>query len=199
MRMFAAALALALLAVPAIAQVPGQPSVAAVKAGSYVTDPNHSQVAFSVTHFGFNVYHGLFGGITGSLTLDPRTPAAARVSIDIPIAQVVTTSSKLNEHLQSADFLDAARFPTAHFESTSVVARGRTARITGNLTLHGVTKPVVLDARFIGAGTNPMNKAETVGFEATTTIQRSQFGIAKYVPAVTDAVDLRITVAFERK
>ena len=199
MRMFAAPLALALLAVPAIAQVPGQPSVAAVKAGSYVTDPNHSQVAFSVTHFGFNVYHGLFGGITGSLTLDPRTPAAARVSIDIPIAQVVTTSSKLNEHLQSADFLDAARFPTAHFESTSVVARGRTARIAGNLTLHGVTKPVVLDARFIGAGTNPMNKAETVGFEATTTIQRSQFGIAKYVPAVTDAVDLRITVAFERK
>ena len=199
MRMFAAPLALALLAVPAIAQVPGQPSVAAVKAGSYVTDPNHSQVAFSVTHFGFNVYHGLFGGITGSLTLDPRTAAAARVSIDIPIAQVVTTSSKLNEHLQSADFLDAARFPTAHFESTSVVARGRTARIAGNLTLHGVTKPVVLDARFIGAGTNPMNKAETVGFEATTTIQRSQFGIAKYVPAVTDAVDLRITVAFERK
>ena len=194
MRMFAAPLALALLAVPAIAQVPGQPSVAAVKAGSYVTDPNHSQVAFSVTHFGFNVYHGLFGGITGSLTLDPRTAAAARVSIDIPIAQVVTTSSKLNEHLQSADFLDAARFPTAHFESTSVVAR-----IAGNLTLHGVTKPVVLDARFIGAGTNPMNKAETVGFEATTTIQRSQFGIAKYVPAVTDAVDLRITVAFERK
>lgn len=199
MRMFAAPLALALLAVPAIAQVPGQPNVAAVKAGSYVTDPNHSQVAFSVTHFGFNVYHGLFGGITGSLTLDPRTPAAAHVSIDIPIAQVVTTSSKLNEHLQSADFLDAARFPTAHFESTSVVARGRTARIAGNLTLHGVTKPVVLDARFIGAGTNPMNKAETVGFEATTTIQRSQFGIAKYVPAVTDAVDLRITVAFERK
>ena len=199
MRMFAAPLALALLAVPAIAQVPGQPSVAAVKAGSYVTDPNHSQVAFSVTHFGFNVYQGLFGGITGSLTLDPRTPAAARVSIDIPIAQVVTTSSKLNEHLQSADFLDAARFPTAHFESTSVVARGRTARIAGNLTLHGVKKPVVLDARFIGAGTNPMNKAETVGFEATTTIQRSQFGIAKYVPAVTDAVDLRITVAFERK
>ena len=199
MRMFAAPLALALLAAPAIAQVPGQPNVAAVKAGTYRADPGHSQVAFSVTHFGFNVYNGLFGGITGTLTLDPKMPAAAKVLIDIPVAQVVTTSGKLNEHLQSPDFLDAARFPTAHFESTAITANGRNARISGNLTLHGVTKPVVLNARFIGAGTNPMNKAETVGFEATTTIQRSQFGIAKYVPAVTDAVDLRITVAFERK
>lgn len=199
MRCFAAPLALVLLAAPAIAQVPGQPNVAAVKAGSYVTDPNHSQVAFSVTHFGFNVYNGLFGGITGTLTLDPKAPGASKVAIDIPVAQVVTTSAELNKHLQSPDFLDAAQFPTAHFESTSVVASGKTAKISGNLTLHGVTRPVVLNARFIGAGTNPMSKADTIGFEATTTIQRSQYGIAKYVPAVTDAVDLRITVAFEKK
>ncbi|MFD1951058.1 YceI family protein [Sphingomonas arantia] len=200
MRTFIAPLALALAAAtPALAQVPGQPNAAAVQAGSYATDPNHSQVAFAINHFGFNVYNGLFGNITGTLTLDPKAPKAAKVVIDVPVAEVVTTSAKLNEHLKTADFFDTAKFPTAHFESTSVVPQGTRAKITGNLTLHGVTRPVTLDARFVGTGANPMSKAQTVGFEATTQIQRSQFGIVKYVPGVADTVDLRITVAFEKK
>ena len=189
-------LALLLLATPLFAQ--GTPEASAAKSGSYKADKNHTQVAFTVTHFGFSLYNGMFGNITGALTLDTAAPAKSKVSIDIPLADVVTTVVKLNEHLQSADFFDVAKFPTAHFESTSIAASGTTARISGNLTLHGVTKPVVLEARFIGAGGNPMSKIETIGFSATTSIKRSDFGITKLVPMVTDQVDLRINAAFEK-
>jgi polyisoprenoid-binding protein YceI len=161
-------------------------------------DTAHTQVAWAVNHLGFNVYHGLLGGATGTLTLDPARPAAASVTIDIPLAQAVTTSTGLDKHLATADFFDTAKYPTAQFRSTSVAVTGTRARITGNLTLRGVTRPVVLEAVFTGAGPNPMNKKPTVGFEATTSIQRSQFGMGYGLPAVGDKVDLRITAAFER-
>ena len=189
-------IALLLLATPLFAQ--GTPEVSAAKSGSYKADKNHTQVVFTYSHFGFNLYTGMLGNIGGTLILDTATPAKSKVSIDIPLADVVTTSAKLNEHLQSADFFDTAKYPTAHFESTSVVASGTTAKITGNLTLHGVTKPVVLDARFVGAGGNPMSKVDTIGFTATTSVKRGDFGITKLLPMVSDAVDLRITVAFEK-
>mgnify|MGYP000312203650 CR=1 FL=1 len=96
------------------------------------------------------------------------------------------------------DFLDAAKFPTATFESTKVVATGNTAKVTGNLTLLGVTKPVVLDATFTGAGTNPMSRKATIGFHGATTIKRSDFGMAKYVPLVGDDVKIAISIAFEK-
>lgn len=195
-------IALALLAAPVAAQapqVPGQPDPARVKAGTYKIDSNHTQVAFTVTHFGFSPYHGLFGGSTGTLVLDPAKPAASKLSIQLPLDQVVTTSEKLNEHLKTPDFLDSAKFPTATFTSTSIAVNGTRAKVRGNLTLHGVTRPIELDARFVGAGVNPMSKAETIGFEATGSISRSAFGIAKYVPLVTDKVDLQITAAFERQ
>lgn len=200
-----ALLALALAtAVPVLAQtppttVPGAPVASRVKAGTYKVDPAHTQVAWTVNHLGFNAYHGLFGDPTGTLTLDPARPAAAALSIDIPINRLASTSDKLNEHLLSADFFDMAKYPTARFVSTKVQVKGTTARITGNLTLHGVTKPVVLDARFIGAGDNPMTKVPTIGFEATTAIKRSDFGISYGVPVVSDRVELRITAAFEKQ
>jgi len=118
--------------------------------------------------------------------------------VDFPIVGVRTTSAELDEHLKKPEFFDAAKFPTAHFESTSVVASGMNATINGNLTLKGVTKPVTLKAKFIGAGKGPMNSADTVGFEATTTISRSAFGISYGVPLVGDQVDLTIAAAFEK-
>ena len=187
------------LAVPAVAQVPGAPDASRVKAGSYKMDPNHSQVAWTVNHFGFSLYHGLFGEPTGTLTLDPAKPAAASVSVTIPMDKVLTTSTQLNGHLQTPDFFDVKQFPTATFVSTKVVANGTGATITGNLTLHGVTKPVTLNAKFTGAGDSPMSKAATVGFEATAKVKRSDFGIVKYLPALGDDVDLQITAAFERQ
>lgn len=200
-----ALLALAIAAaVPVLAQtppttVPGTPDAARVKAGTYKVDSAHTQIAWTVNHLGFNAYHGLFGDPTGTLTLDPAKPAAAALSIEIPINRLESTSDALNKHLLSADFFDVAKFPTARFVSAKIDVKGTTARIAGNLTLHGVTKPVLLDARFIGAGDNPMSKAPTVGFEATTTINRSDFGISYGVPVVSDRVELRITAAFEKQ
>ena len=198
------AVTLVAAAAPAIGQKapatpPGAADPARVRAGTYKVDGAHTQVAWSINHFGINAYHGLFGDVTGTLTLDPARPSAAALAVDIPIAKVATTSEALNKHLLNADFFDVGKYPTASFRSTRIEPKGTAARITGNLTLHGVTKPVVLDARFTGAGDNPMSKAATIGFEATTTIKRSDFGMSYGIPMVGDQVDLRITAAFERQ
>jgi len=203
MRLAFTALLLATAAVPVIAQMPktppGTPDPARVKAGTYSVDSDHTQVVFKVNHLGFNSYYGIFAGAKGSLTIDPAKPTASVIAIQIPINAVLTTNGELNTHLKSPDFFDAAKFPTATFKSTSVTVDGTKARIAGNLTLKGVTKPVVLDAWFTGAGVGPMNKADELGFEATTTIKRSDFGVSYGVPLVSDDVPLHITAAFEKK
>lgn len=205
MRKILAASALALTALalgPVIAQdapaLPGAPDPARVQAGTYVMDPAHTQVAFTVNHFGFNNYVGLFGTPTGSLTIDPKQPEKASLTVEIPMNEVRTSSTKLDEHLKTPDFLDTAKYPTAKFVSTSIKVDGNEADITGNLTLHGVTRPVTIDAQFTGAGTHPMNKKLNIGFSGTTTIKRSDFGIDKFVPLVSDEVKLAITAAFEK-
>jgi len=195
-------LAFAAATLPAIAQmpkeVPGKADATRVTAGTYKADSAHTQILFSVNHLGFNVYHGIFGGSTGTLTIDPANPSAAKVEIEIPMSGITTTSAELTNHLKTADFFDAAKFPTARFQSTSVKASGTSATIVGNLTIKGVTKPVTLQAKFAGAGKGPMNQAETIGFEATTSISRSAFGVSYGVPFVPDEVPLQISVAFEK-
>jgi polyisoprenoid-binding protein YceI len=194
------ALALIGLTAPAFAQgQQGAEAAAKVAAGTYTVDTDHTQIAWGINHLGFNVYYGIFGGTTGTLTLDPAKPASASVSLTIPVDQVTTTSEKLNAHLKTADFFDTAKFPTATFKSTAVVVDGLKAKITGDLTIRGITKPVVLDARFTGAGPNPMSKIETVGFEARATIKRSDYGITYALPVLGDEVSLHITAAFERR
>lgn len=193
-------LGVSLAALPLAAQMPKTPpgtsDVRQVTAGTYTVDPGHSQVTFTVNHLGFSTYRGIFGAITGSMTLDPNAPAKAKVSIDIPMSGITTTVEKLDEHLKAPDFFDAAKYPTAHFESTSVLVSGKTAKINGNLRIKGVTKPVVLDTVFVGAGT--MMGKRTVGFDATTTVKRSDFGVSYGIPLVPDAVPLQISVAFEK-
>ena len=205
MRKILAASALALTALalgPVVAQdapaLPGTPDPARVQAGTYAIDPAHTQIAFTVNHFGFNNYVGLFGTPTGSLTIDPKQPEKASLTVEIPMNEVRTSSTKLDEHLKTPDFLDSAKYPTAKFVSTSIKVNGNEADITGNLTLHGVTRPVTIDAQFTGAGTHPMNKKLNIGFSGTTTIKRSDFGIDKFVPLVSDEVKLAITAAFEK-
>lgn len=199
-------IAIALVAIGSLAvaqalptEAPGKPDPTRVTAGTYSVDPAHTQLAFKVDHLGFNPYHGLFGDITGTLTLDPARLDTAKLSIDIPMSGIVTTSLELTEHLKKPEFFDAARYAVAHFESTSVTASGTNATIAGNLTIKGVTKAVVLQARFTGAGKGPMNGVETVGFEATTTVRRSDFGVSYGIPLVSDEVPLEITAAFEKK
>ena len=185
--------------------VPGAVEVSRVTAGNYAADPRHTLIGWRVDHFGFNDYFGLFGDVSGTLSLDPKNPNASKVDITIPVSKVVTANAGLTQHLlkpaeagKSADFFGAAP-ADARFVSTSVVAKGTTAKITGNLTLNGVTRPVTLDTRFSGAGANPYSKKETVGFHATTTIKRSEFNVAGALPLVSDAVRLDITVAFEKQ
>ena len=192
-----ALLGLVSLPLAASAQVASS-NPATVKAGTYKVEANHTQVNFSVLHFGFTNYYGVFSDISGSLTLDPKKPAASKLEVTIPVQSVMTTSEKLTGELKGEQWLDAAKFPTATFVSTKVTpgANG-TATIAGNFTLHGVTKPLTLHAKFVGAGINPLDKAFTAGFEATGTIKRSDFGVKQYVPLVSDDVHLVIVGAFE--
>ncbi|WP_066550056.1 MULTISPECIES: YceI family protein [unclassified Sphingomonas] len=186
-------------------QVPGAQDASRITGGTYATDPSHSLIGFEVNHFGFNDYYGIFGDVAGTLVLDPKNPAAAKVDVTIPVAGVTTASKGLTEHLLRAgkdggkpDFFGPSPAP-ARFVSTAVKVNGMEAEITGNLTLNGVTKPVTLEAEFVGAGTNPYNKKETVGFEAETTIKRSDFGVSYGIPLVGDEVELDISVAFEKQ
>lgn len=200
----------AVVAVPVIAQnsgPPGAPDKSRVAAGTYAADPGHTQVVWEVDHFGFSKYSGLFGDVTGTLVIDPANAAAAKVEVTIPVAKVTTASAGLTGHLLRAgkdggkpDFFGPAP-ADAKFVSTKVVLDddGDEAKVTGNLTLNGVTRPVTLDVDFHGAGTNPFNKKETVGFQAETTIKRSDFGIAYGIPVVSDEVELEIHAAFEKQ
>lgn len=181
------------------AQRPGQPDVARVTGGIYDVDANHTQVLWSVDHLGFTPLSGMFGRMSGTLTLDPKAPNAAKLAITIPMEGLVVTSPRFAEHLASDEFFDAAKFPTATFTSTRVAARGTEATIEGELTLHGVTRPVTLEARFIGAGYNPQHKAENVGFTATARVLRSDFGLGEAVPMVSDEVTLTIVGAFKKR
>jgi polyisoprenoid-binding protein YceI len=202
--------ATAAIASPIIAQqamqTPGSKNPAAVTGGTYTVDPNHTLVGWRVDHLGFNDYFGIFGSVTGLLTLDPKNLDAAKVDVTIPVSKVTTASAGLTAHLLrpgkdggKPDFFGAAP-ADARFVSTSVAAQGQRAKITGNLTLNGVTKPVVLDASFAGAGKMPaqMGGKETVGFHAATTIKRSDFGVSMGIPMVSDEVRLDITAAFEK-
>lgn len=203
MKTLAMLLALPVLASPAVAQMaglPGAADVARVAAGTYRADAAHTQVLWRVNHFGFSEFDGAFADATGTLVLDPARPTATALSMTIPINRVTTTSAKLNEHLLGKDFFEAAKFPTATFVSTGITGdtSGKDITVAGNLTLHGITRPVTLKARFVGAGTNKMNKKATIGFRATATIKRSDFGISYALPVVSDEVALTINAAFER-
>jgi polyisoprenoid-binding protein YceI len=139
------------------------------------------------------------------LQIDPANLDAAKVDVTIPVASVTTASRGLTDHLLrpgkdggKPDFFGPAPAP-ARFVSTSVRAEGMMATITGDLTLNGVTKPVTFEAEFTGAGINPGNKKETIGFEAEAEIKRSDFGVNFGVPMVSDEVELDISVAFEKQ
>ena len=204
------AVALALVSAAAVAQapsaVPGSRNPAAVTEGAYTVDPAHTIVVWTLDHLGITPYTGIFGEVTGTLVLDPKRPNAAKVDVTIPVSKVVTASAGLTRHLLQPgkdggkpDFFGADP-GDARFVSTRVVATGQKAKITGNLTLNGVTRPVTLDAAFYGAGKMPaqMGGKENVGFKATATIQRSQFGLGLAVPMVSDAVALDISAAFQK-
>ena len=179
---------------------PGTKDAAKVTGGTYKVDGGHTQVVFAWDHMGFTNNAGTIAEPTGTLTLDKANPANSKVTVTFQIANLRTGITKLDEHLMKPDFFDAAKFPTATFVSTSVKPEGAIgAEIAGNLTLHGVTKPVTLDTQFYGVGPNPMSKKENVGFVATGTIKRSDFGMGAFVPLVSDAIELKVIAGFEKQ
>jgi polyisoprenoid-binding protein YceI len=199
------ALSLASLVLPACTQLlmaampPVTQDPAKVPAGTYAVEPNHTQVQFSVNHMGFSYFGGTFSGASGTAVLAAKKPAVMSVSVSVPVASVATTSPKLTEELKEADWLDAARYPTMIFRSTKVTETGPgTADVEGTLTLHGVTKPLTLHATFVGAGVNILDKKQTAGFQLSGTVKRSEFGVTKYVPLISDTVTLSINAAFEK-
>jgi len=161
-------------------------------ADMFKLDPMHTAVTFHINHFGFSNPSGKFMNIDGTLLLDQQNPAASKLDVTIPVAAIDTSIPKLDEHLKSKDFFDVAAFPTATYASTKVDVIGQdTAIVHGNLTLHGVTKPVDLNVKLNKIGEN-MFKKMTAGFSATAMIKRSDFGIITYVPALGDEVKLDI-------
>lgn len=182
--------------------VPGSKDATKVTGGSYVVDGGHTQVVFAWDHMGFTNNMGTIAEPTGTLVLDKASPDKSKVSVEFAVANLRTGVPELDEHLMKADFFDAAKFPTATFVSTAVKPEGATgAEITGNLTIKGVTKPVTLDAELYGAGMAPamMGGKENVGFIATTTIKRSDFGMGYGVPMVGDAIELKIIAGFQKQ
>jgi polyisoprenoid-binding protein YceI len=196
------AVILAVLAVAPLVAAPTTGSMPIAKAqalpaGTYTLEKGHAKLLWSVDHMGFSDFYGRFGAFDATLTLDPKAPAKSKLTVAIDIGSIDSDIAALDDTLKGRQWLDTARFPTATFRSTSVTAAGADrARLDGMLTLHGVTKPVSLDVRLHGAGMNPLAKAETIGFDATATIRRSEFGVATFLPAIADAVTLTISAEF---
>ncbi|WP_425917917.1 YceI family protein [Acinetobacter sp. TSRC1-2] len=161
---------------------------------AYQIDPQHSATVFSWSHFGFSTPSANFSDIQGTINVDNAKPANSSVNVNIPVSSINTNVKALDEHIQTTDFFDAAKYPNITFKSTKVQALGKNKyKISGDLTVKGVTKPVVLDAVLNKQAVHPMTKLQTVGFNATTSFNRSAFGIGGYVPNVGDKVTVNIT------
>jgi polyisoprenoid-binding protein YceI len=145
---------------------------------NWTFDTTHSAATFSVKHMMITTVRGSLAVTDGKVTFDPANPAAASVEATLDAASINTGLADRDGHLKSPDFLDVANFPTISFKSAKVEPTSETtARVTGDLTIRGVSKPAVLEVEFLGSGTDPFTKAEKAGFTATTTINREDWGL----------------------
>lgn len=162
---------------------------------AYELDASHSQIVFSYDHLGFSTTYGMFSGFNGEIMFDEAAPENSSVNVSFPVVTMFTGWEKRDGHFMSADFFDAAEDEMVTFTSTAVELTGEdTALITGDLTLNGTTKEVVLDAQLNGTGTHPMAQKAWMGFDATTTLLRSDYGLGAFAPAVSDEVAVQISV-----
>jgi polyisoprenoid-binding protein YceI len=161
---------------------------------TYKLDPGHTMVLFSWSHFGFSNPVADIGLGDGTLVFDQQDPSKSSVNVTLPLSALDTHVPALDEHLKKPDFFDADKYPTITFKSTSVQSLGgKHYKVTGDLTVHGVTKPVVLNATLNGVGTHPMTGAQAIGFNASGMLKRSDFGMGVYVPKVSDEIQITIT------
>ncbi|SNX71136.1 polyisoprenoid-binding protein YceI [Cereibacter ovatus] len=162
---------------------------------AYTLDPSHSQIVFTYNHLGFSTGMGMFSGFEGQISFDEADPAASSVTVSFPVRTMLTGWQARFDHFMSPDFFDASEDEMVTFASTAIEVTGTdTAKITGDLTLNGVTKPVVLDARLNQKGMHPMENKPWAGFDATTTLKRSDYNLGQFAPYVSDEVELRISI-----
>ena len=160
---------------------------------TYKLDTNHTMVLASWDHFGYSHPVAYFGQADGTLVYDAAKPEASSVQVTLPLAGLDALVPDLTEHLRSPDFFDAEKYPAITFRSTKVEAAGEgKLKVTGDLTIRDVTKPVVLDVTLNKAGEG-RNGQPKIGFDATASISRSEFGVARFVPNVSDRIELRIS------
>ncbi|GIT93081.1 hypothetical protein JANAI62_35390 [Jannaschia pagri] len=183
-RTAAAAFAALTLATPVLAD-----------AEAYVLDASHSQIIFSYDHLGFSTTYGMFSGFEGTINFDADAPENSSVSVEMPLSMMFTGWEQRDAHFQSPDFLDAAANQLVSFTSTAIEVTGEdTALITGDLTLGGVTQSIVLDAKLNQAADHPMQNKPWLGFDATTTLLRSDFDAGNFAPFVSDEVEVTISI-----
>lgn len=193
------AVALAVLTfAPAHAEVSTDPAKAV--GGVYNLDTRHTNVSWTVSHLGFSHFVGTFEKAEGTLTYDPVDPTKSVLKVTIDTNSLHTNVDGFAKELTAgAGWIDAAKGPIT-FNSTKVTKTGpTTGTVEGDLTLNGITKPATLAVTFVGGGANDFAQAHAIGFSATTTIKRSEFGVDKLVPAVSDEVGIRIETEFLQK
>lgn len=173
-------------------------ALSANAADKFLLDPAHASVLFGVSHLGFSKTFGRFNKVEGAFTLDADAPEKSSVVVTMDAASLDTNHEKRDEHLRGKDFFDVAQFPALTYKSTSVKLTGeKTAIVTGDLTMHGVTKSVPLDVTLVNVGPNPMDPTKTkivAGFSARGTLKRSEFGMGYAAPVLGDDVEIIIEV-----
>jgi polyisoprenoid-binding protein YceI len=163
----------------------------------YNLNKDHTDITFRISHAGFTMKHGSFEDMSGTLTLDAGHLDASSVEVGVAMNSIVTNHVKRDHDLQGANFLDAGHFPDMRFVSTKVVKTGATTLdITGDLTLHGVTKPLLLHTTINKIGPSPFGQAQTAGFTATGALKRSDYGIKEAIPMIGDDVAIEIDAEF---
>jgi len=169
-------------------------SLATAQSSTWVSDPMHSEVDFTITHMAISNVHGRFGKVAATLVYDAADVTKSTVTATIGVGTVDTGEDARNNHLKTPDFFDIATFPTATFTSTSVAKSGTGLVVNGNLTLHGVTQPVVLTVQGPTGPVQGMDKKQHAGFSATTTISRTAFGIGAKFPAAMVGDEVKLTI-----
>jgi polyisoprenoid-binding protein YceI len=199
MRIIAAALAVSIaLAPPALAN-PSTQDPAKVPAGSYALDKRHASLTVRIVHMGFSHYTMRFNGLDGSFTYDPANWQATKATFTVDPKSVDTDDAAFNK--QIAGYFEADKYPTISFVSTNIQGQDGKGTMTGDLTFHGVTKPVTLDVTFAGAGHGVAPIGTRLGFSGSTQIKRSDFGLSNFVlnQFTGDDVDVIFEVEFEKK
>ena len=173
----------------------GLSATTAIAAEKFVLDASHSQVVFSYDHLGYSTTYGMFSGFEGEIMFDDADPAASSVSVAMPVKSMLTGWEQRFGHFMSDDFFGAQDGDMVTFTSTAIEVTGEdTAKITGDLSMNDVTKSVVLDAKLNKVGDHPMAGKPWMGFDATTTLMRSDFNLGAFAPAVSDAVEVTISI-----